>query len=581
MALKAITAAFRAGLQTKSYGPAPIRTGGGIWGPVNESFAGAWQQGVTVDPLGTLASFSAVYACVSRIASDIAKLEPELKMEGENGISVDAPPTSPYWGVLVTPNPFQNRIQFFTYWLTSKLLHGNAYMLKSRDGRGIVTRLFPLDPRRVTPMITPEGDVYYSLGGSDLARIPAGMMVPASEIIHDRGVTLWHPLIGVSPIVACGLSATQGRRIQANSSQFFENMSRPSGMLSGPGVIDDITAARLKKEWEANYSGSNIGRLAVLGDGLTYSPMTIAPEAAQLIDQLKWTVEDVARAFAMPLYKIGAGTVPTAGNVEELEGQYYSGCLQINIESIELGLTEGLGLGSGMTAGYEVELCLDGLLRMDSATQIEMLVAASGGAYMKPNEARAKQNLPPVDGGDTIYKQQQEFALSALAKRDSLPDPFSVGKPAPAPAAAPAPAPADPAPSKEILDIAHKAFDAVTELAAVVDQRDDDHRKDAADVVAAVRADILAALPDAIAKAMPAPAVNEPATEGSDATQKALDDALALLKRLEQQVIEAKGQAAEALEYVMSAPSVEDDDEDEVLAKALIAKFMDDEVVCG
>ncbi|MEG7700666.1 phage portal protein, partial [Listeria monocytogenes] len=88
-------------------------------------------------------------------------------------------------------------------------------------------------------------------------------------------------------------SATQGSRIQKNSANFFENMSRPSGMLTGPGVIDDATAERLKREWEKNYSGQNIGRLAVLGDGLTYAPMTIAPEAAQLIEQLKWTVEDV------------------------------------------------------------------------------------------------------------------------------------------------------------------------------------------------------------------------------------------------------------------------------------------------
>lgn len=580
MALNAITAALRAGL-TKSYGT-PMRTGSGFWGTVRESFAGAWQQGVTIDPIGALTSFGAVYACVSRIASDIAKLEPELKMEGENDICVDAPPTSPYWAVLQDPNPFQNRIQFLTYWVACKLLHGNFYALKGRDGRGIVNRLFPIDPRRVTPMVTPEGDVYYSLSGDDLARIPVGMVVPASEIIHDRGVTLWHPLIGVSPIIACGMSATQGMRIQKNSANFFENMSRPSGMLTGPGVIDDVTAERLKREWEKNYAGQNIGRLAVLGDGLTYQPMTIAPEAAQLIDQLKWTVEDVARCFAMPLYKIGAGPVPTSGNVEALEGQYYSGCLQILIENIELCLTEGLGLGSGMTVGYEVELCLDGLLRMDSATQIEMLVAASGGAYMKPNEARAKQNMPPVAGGDTIYKQQQEYSLEALAKRDSQADPFSAGKPAPMPAApAPAPAPADPAPAKEAMALALKAIDAVTGLSAVVDQSHDNQQQLVADAAAAVRADIIAALPDAIAKAIPAPAVNEPTAQGQDATQKALDDALALLKSLEQQVIEAKGQAAEALEYVMSAPSVEDADDDDALAKALIDKFADAEVICG
>lgn len=577
MALKAITNALRVGLSRKSYGAAPVRDGSGIWGSVRESFAGAWQQGVTVDPLGALTSFGAVFACVSRIATDIAKLELELKMEGENGISVDAPPTSPYWAVLQDPNPFQNRIQFLTYWLTCKLLHGNFYALKARDGRGIVTKLFPLDPRRVTPMVTPEGDVYYSLGGSDLARVPAGMIVPASEIIHDRGVTLWHPLVGVSPIIACGMSATQGSRIQKNSANFFENMSRPSGMLTGPGVIDDATAERLKREWEKNYSGQNIGRLAVLGDGLTYAPMTIAPEAAQLIDQLKWTVEDVARCFAMPLYKIGAGPVPTAGNVEALESQYYSGCLQINVESIELCLTEGLGLGSGLTAGYEVELCLEGLLRMDSATQIEMLAKGVGGAIMAPNEARAKRNLPPVPGGDAIYLQVQNYSLEALAKRDAQPDPFSVGK---APAAPAAPAPAEPAPSKEATDIAQKALDGISELASVVG-RDLAAQRDAADAAAAaLRADVLAALPDAIAKALPAPVADDIVAEGA-AYLKAFTEVSETLARMEQSIVDANGKAAAALEYAMSAEPTDEPDESDVFAKALIARFIEAEAAYG
>ena len=131
------------------------------------------------------------------------------------------------------------------------------------------------------------------------------------------------------------------------------------------------------------------------------------------------------------------------------------------------------------------------------------------------------------------------------------------------------------------MALALKAIDAVTGLSAVVDQSHDNQQQLVADAAAAVRADIIAALPDAIAKAIPAPAVNEPTAQGQDATQKALDDALALLKSLEQQVIEAKGQAAEALEYVMSAPSVEDADDDDALAKALIDKFADAEVICG
>jgi HK97 family phage portal protein len=419
---------------TAPSGSTPVRPS--LWGWVRESHAGAWQQGVTVDPLGAVTSFGAVYACLSRIATDIAKLQPLLVQRQADGTYTVAPDSSPFWRALRRPNHYANRIQCAVQWLTSKLLYGNAYALKERaDARGMVTGYYVLDPRRVTPMVTPAGDVYYSLGGDDLSRVPAGQVLPATEIMHDRGVTLWHPLVGQSPISACGISATQGLRIQGNSATFFGNMSRPSGMLTAPGVITEATAARLKESWEANYAGANVGRLAVLGDGLKYEPMTIPANDAQLIEQLAWTVEDVARAFAVPLYKINAGQVPTAGNVEALESQYYSGCLQVLIESVELVLTEGLELPAGM----EVHLDLEGLLRMDSATQLDMLSKAVGGAIMAPNEARRARNLPPVPGGESVYLQQQNYSLEALARRDAQADPFGTAAPAPAPSPAPEP----------------------------------------------------------------------------------------------------------------------------------------------
>jgi HK97 family phage portal protein len=391
-----------------------------FWGMVAEPFTGAWQRGMSVDSLADITAFGAVYACINRRATDIAKMRPRLVAQQDDGTWREVRSQSPFWPVLRKPNHYQNRIQFFTAWMISKLIHGNTYALKVRDARGIVVSLYILDPRRVTPLVTPEGDVYYSLGNDDLARINGGVVVPAREIIHDRAVTLFHPLMGVSPLYACAIAATQGRRIQGNSSQFFANMSRPSGMLTAPGIISQETADRLKKHWEENYSGDNLGRLAVLGDGLKYEAMTIPPEQAQMMQQLDWTVEDVARALGMPLYKINVGPVPTNNNVQALEQQYYTGTLQIDIESIELCLDDGLSLPPDLGTEFD----LDGLLRMDTATLVDTLVKAVGGAIMPPNEAMARLNLPPVPGGNTVYLQQQYYSLEALSKRDAMADPF-------------------------------------------------------------------------------------------------------------------------------------------------------------
>ncbi len=453
----AITASIGRALAPIIKAAVPVMNARNTWALIREPFTGAWQKNAEIDNREALLAFAAVYACVSRIANDIGKLRIKLvEFDSSLGIWTEVGGPSPFWPVLRKPNRYQNRIQFLIEWVVMKLTHGNAYILKQRDARGVVNALYVLDSRRVRPMVATDGGVYYQISSDQLAGIPNGITVPAGEVIHDRGPTLWHPLFGVSPIYACGASATQGNRIQAHGVKFFENMARPSGQLTAPGTIDEVTALRLKADFEANFSGGNLGRLFVAGDGLKYEPMSIPANDAQLIEQLRWTAEDVARAFAMPLYKIGAGPVPTSNNVEALQQQYYTDCLQVLIESIELCLDEGLALGSveGRTLGTELDL--DGLLRMDSMTQIQVLSEGVKGGLVKPNEGRGKLGLRPVAGGDQVYLQQQNYSLAALAKRDARDDPFSTTAPA-APPAAPS---AAPQPNSEA-----KALEAAAEFA--------------------------------------------------------------------------------------------------------------------
>lgn len=408
-------------------------TGGGWFSVIREGFGGAWQRMVTVDAPREILAFSAVFSCVTIIAADIAKLGICLMKEGDNGIGQQLKgTTSPFLAVLKKPNQYQTWFKFIEQWMVSKLLYGNAYILKERDKRGVVVGLYVLDAQRVTPLVAEDGSVYYQLAKDHLSTLPEPITVPAKEIIHDMMVSLWHPLVGVTPIYACGMSATMGNRIQTNSTNFFQNMSRPSGQLTAPGTITDETAERLKKLFEENFAGGNIGRLMVGGDGLKYEPMTIPARDALLIEQLRWTVEDVARCFHVPTWKLG-DKEPPRQSVESLNQTYYSDCLQALIESAEALLDEGLALPLGMWTEFD----LDGLLRMDTAARYTAKGLAVKDGWMSPDEARASEDLPPVPGGKYPYLQQQNYSLEALAKRDAKPDPFET-KALPAPAGAPA-----------------------------------------------------------------------------------------------------------------------------------------------
>ncbi|HII0736479.1 TPA: phage portal protein, partial [Escherichia coli] len=213
--------------------------------------------------------------------------------------------------------------------------------------------------------------------------------------------------------------------IQENSTSFFRNGGRPSGVIEIPGSITEENAKKLKSNWDSGYTGENAGKTAILSNGAKYNPTTFSPVDAQTVEQLKMTAEIVCSVFRVPAYKIGVGQPPSSDNVEALEQQYYSQCLQTLIESIELLLDEALETGENESTEFDVTT----LLRMDSERRMKTLGDAVKNTLLTPNEARKRENLPPLAGGDALYLQQQNYSLEALSRRDAREDPFaSTGK---------------------------------------------------------------------------------------------------------------------------------------------------------
>ena len=388
----------------------PVSSRGGWWPVIREAFAGAWQRNHEV-PAADLLGSPVVYACITQIANDAGKLRARLVEKDANDIWSETKSPSPFWPVLRKPNRFQNHIQFKQWWFTSKQRSGNTYALKERDARGIVVRLYVLQPESVTPLVADDGSVFYQLAADNLAGIKDSITVPASEIIHDRMNCLYHPLVGVSPLHAAAIAAGVGVKIQQNTLQFFGNNAMPGGILVAPGNISPDNAKALKEQWQSGYTGANAGQVAVLGDGLKFEPLGRNAVDSQLIETLRWTDERVCTVFRVPGYKIGVGQAPTYNNIEALDRAYYSDCLQIHLEEFEACMDEGLGL-DGISKG--VELDLDGLMRMDSKTLMETLSEGVKGRVFTPNNARKRVNLPPLEGGDTVYMQQQDYPLDQV-----------------------------------------------------------------------------------------------------------------------------------------------------------------------
>ena len=446
----------------------PLPTSANWWPVLREGFSGAWQRMITV-PVQDANTHPTWWACVTLIAADIAKCRPRLMSEGKDGISTEVD-VAAYSPVIRKPNHYQNRIQFYLYWVICLLTRGNAYALKERDGKGNIIGLYLLEPTRVRPMVGPSGDVYYAVGQDVLSGVTeASITIPAREIIHHPINTLYHPLVGLSPVYAAGHAALQALTIVNNATKLFKRGSLVGGVLTAPGTISDEVASRLEAYWNANYAGEeNIGKVAVLGDGLKFEkPTVMSAVDAQLIDQLKWDDEKICATLHVPPYMVCVGPLPSYNNVDALVQQYFGQTLQILFEGIELCLTEGLELKQEPNGTwYEVEFDIEALDRMDSTQRMEVATKGVTGGVWSPNEARQKFNLPPVKGGDTPYLQVQNYSLAALDARDKVGPPVTPGlqsPSAPEPAKLPA-APVEPAPPKKDLE----DFDEAVVMAEII-----------------------------------------------------------------------------------------------------------------
>lgn len=418
---------FKRKTEEKALSNVPVS--GGWWPIIREPNSGFWQRNKE-EVRGTVLSYPALYACIARIAQDIGKLPFTLKQYDNDGlqVTVENPAYSP---VLRKPNHYQTQSQFRESWILSKLTFGNTYVLKRRDNRGVVIGLYILNPIRVKPLVSDSGDVFYELMIDNLSLVPesaesANLIVPAREIIHDREITLHHPLIGIPPLSAANWPAVKNLRILKSSAEFFANGASPGGILTAPGSISDETAERLSEYWNNNFTGENAGRVAVVGDGLKYEALSANAADSQLVEQMRYSDEQICQPFGVPPFIIGIGTIPAGMKVDDMANMYYNFALQTRIEHMENLLDEGLGISRPLG----VELDLEPLLRMDPQKMSEVEGTKVKNSIATPNEARRKFGLKPLAGGDTVYMQQQNYSIEALAERDKN-NPLTVTEPEP------------------------------------------------------------------------------------------------------------------------------------------------------
>lgn len=403
------------------------------WQVISEPFAGAWQRNIE-EKRGDLLTYPTLYACIMRISSDIGKLPFSLRARDSNGVwtEVQNPAYDP---VLRKPNSFQTPAQFREYWIITKLTQGNAYILKRRDERKVVIALYVLDPEKVLPMVSDSGAVFYQLQTDKINTLPPdypadNLIVPASEIIHDRCITIHHPLIGVPPLAAAHWPALKNMKIMRSATEFFANNAQPGGLLTAPAGMKEEDAKAVQDYWNKEFSEGKSGKVAIIGADMEFTPFAMKSIDAQMVEQMRYGDEQICQPFGIPPFKVGIGTIPAGLGVDGINLMYANDALQTHIQHMEDLLDDGLAIKRPMG----VELDTEPLLRMDESKKAEINTKLVQGMIKKPDEGRRPFNLAPTPGGDTLWGQNQDYPLGMLADRKSWDPNMQPVPPAPTPA---------------------------------------------------------------------------------------------------------------------------------------------------
>ena len=287
--------------------------------------------------------------------------------------------------------------------MTHLLLWGNAYAQVIRNGKGEVIALYPLMPNRMTVDRDSSGNLYYKYyRGSDesIRSKEYEVILSPYDVLHIPGLG-FDGLVGYSPIAMAKNAIGLAIATEEFGAKFFANGAAPSGVLEHPGTIKDPT--KVREAWQSQFGGSsNSGKVAVLEEGMKYTPISISPEQAQFLETRKFQINEIARIFRVPPHMVGDLEKSSFSNIEQQSLEFVKYTLEPWLVRWEQSMMRSL-LTPSEKQEYFIKFNVDGLLRGDYASRMSGYATARQNGWMSANDIRELENLdriPAEDGGD-------------------------------------------------------------------------------------------------------------------------------------------------------------------------------------
>ena len=346
---------------------------------------------------------TAVYSCVRILAEAVAGLPLHLYKYTESGGKEKAIDHPLYLLLHDEPNPEMSSFVFRETLMTHLLLWGNAYAQIIRNGKNEVIALYPLMPNKMSVDRDEHGQLYYTYQRSN-EEAPtmkgSSVILKPSDVLHIPGLG-FDGLVGYSPIAMAKNAIGMAIACEEFGAKFFANGAAPSGVLEHPGTIKD--PSRVREAWQSQFGGSsNSGKVAVLEEGMKYTPISISPEQAQFLETRKFQINEIARIFRVPPHMVGDLEKSSFSNIEQQSLEFVKYTLDPWVIRWEQSIMRSL-LTPEEKKTYYAKFNLDGLLRGDYQSRMNGYAIGRQNGWMSANDIRELENLdriPEEEGGD-------------------------------------------------------------------------------------------------------------------------------------------------------------------------------------
>ena len=353
----------------------------------------------------TSMQMTAVYSCVRILSEAVASLPLNVYRYTDTGGKEKAFDHPLYRLLHDEPNPEMSSFIFRETLMTHLLLWGNAYAQIIRNGKGEVIALYPLMPDRMTVDRDANGRLYYKYRKSndDAPTMESGVVnLAPSDVLHVPGLG-FDGLVGYSPIAMAKNAIGLAIAAEEYGSKFYANGAAPSGVLEHPGTLKDPT--RVRDSWNSTFGGSsNSHKVAVLEEGMKYTPISISPNEAQFLETRKFQINEIARIFRVPPHMVGDLEKSSFSNIEQQSLEFVKYTLDPWVIRWEQALYRTL-LSEEEKKTLFFKFNVEGLLRGDYQSRMQGYATARQNGWMSANDIRELEDLDriPAELGGDLY----------------------------------------------------------------------------------------------------------------------------------------------------------------------------------